>query len=121
MSELSEREVRTEAGSTKGAADRSPVRVFALGAIVIIVVVAGLLAAIRTFVFPVWEANSEGVRHVATAQAQLSVAMTQEALTPAPTATRAVAAPIARTGASTPTLATGPATFNQPERRCPLA
>ena len=83
MSEVDEREVVTDTRSMHRAADSSPGRVFLVGAVVIVLIVAGLLAAIRTFVFPIWEANSEGVRQVATAQAQLSVAMTQEALTPA--------------------------------------
>jgi hypothetical protein len=51
------------------------------------VVIAALLAAIRVFLFPVWEANSEGAHQVATAQVQLSAAMTQEALRPMLTAT----------------------------------
>lgn len=94
MSEVDEREVGTKARSTERRGEPSPARVFILGAIVIVVLVAAVLAAIRTFVFPIWEANSEGVRQVATAQAQLSVAMTQEALTPAPTATTEVGAPV---------------------------
>jgi len=83
----------------EGTAPRSPWRVFAVGAVVIIAVVAGLLLAIRTFLFPVWEGNSEATHAVATAQAQLDVLRTQEALTPHPTLT---AAPVA---AVQPTLA----------------
>lgn len=83
----------------EGTAPRSPWRVFAVGAVVIIAVVAGLLLAIRTFLFPVWEGNSEATRSVATAQARLDVLRTQEALTPHPTPK---AAPVA---AVQPTLA----------------
>ncbi len=82
-------------------APRSPWRVFAVGAVVIIAVVAGLLLAIRTFLFPVWEANSEATRSVATAQAQLDVLRTQEALTPRPTPTDAPVAAVQPTLAPT--------------------
>jgi hypothetical protein len=61
--------------------------VFVLGAIVIMVVIAALLTAIRLFLFPVWEANSEGARQVATAQVQIAAAMTKEAVTPVATPT----------------------------------
>jgi hypothetical protein len=109
MSEVDEREVVTDTRSTHRAADSSPVRVFLVGAVVIVVIVAGLLVAIRSFVFPIWEANSEGVRQVATAQAQLSVAMTQEALTPAPAATPAIVVGPQVTAASTPLATAAPA------------
>lgn len=109
MSEVDEREVVTDTRSMHRAADSSPGRVFLVGAVVIVVIVAGLLVAIRTFVFPVWEANSEGVRQVATAQAQLSVAMTQEALTPAPAATPAIVVGPQVTAASTPLATAAPA------------
>ncbi len=82
-------------------APRSPWRVFAVGAVVIIAIVAGLLLAIRTFLFPVWEANSEATRSVATAQAQLDVLRTQEALTPRPTSTGAPVAAVQPTLAPT--------------------
>jgi len=85
----------------EGTAPRSPWRVFAVGAVVIIAVVAGLLLAIRTFLFPVWEANSEATRSVATAQAQLDVLRTQEALTPHPTPTDAPVAAVQPTLAPT--------------------
>lgn len=97
-------------------AEGSPLRVFALGAIVIIVVIAALLTAIRFFLFPVWEANSEGARQVATAQVQLSAAMTQEALTPAATPTILAAAP-APTALAAPTPAPVAAATAKPSQR----
>jgi cytoskeletal protein RodZ len=102
MSEVDERSVHTKPGPTQRASDGSPVRVFVLGAIVIVVIVAALLAAIRTFVFPIWEENSEGVRQVATAQAQLSVAMTQEAVRPTSASTPVSAAATQLTSEPTP-------------------
>ena len=87
MSDLRSRPAETDTGAVRTARDGSPVRVFVIGAIVIIAVVAALLIAIRLFLFPIWEANSEGARQVATAQVQIAAAMTQEASTPLPTGT----------------------------------
>src|ERR1700738_5492913 len=107
MSQLRNKPVASEPGAPlgpKGAADGpSPRRVFIFGSIVIVVFVALLLGGIRVFLFPMWEANSEGVHQVATAQAQISAASTREALTP-------VAAPIVLTVApAQPTIASEPA------------
>ena len=91
MSQLRNKPVASEPGAPlgpKGAADGpSPRRVFIFGSIVIVGFVALLLGGIRVFLFPMWEANSEGVRQVATAQAQISAASTREALTPVAAAT----------------------------------
>lgn len=97
MADLENRQIGTEHRASRNPQhlrDASPVRVFVLGAILIVAIVAGLLTVIRVFLFPVWEANSEGARQVATAQAQLSLAMTQEALTPVATATLTTAATV---------------------------
>jgi hypothetical protein len=92
MPELDKRETVRNAETKKGVGEASPLRVFLLGAILIVAVVGIVLVAIRTFMFPIWEQNSEGARQVATAQVQLSVAMTQEATTLMPTASAAVTA-----------------------------
>jgi len=89
-------------GSKYVADGPSPRRVFLFGSIVIVVFVAVVLGATRVFLFPLWEANSEGVRQVATAQAQISVASTREALTPVPTATAPAAASAKPTTEATP-------------------
>ncbi len=102
MSDLRSRPAETDTGAARTARDGSPVRVFVIGAIVIIAVVAALLIAIRVFLFPIWEANSEGARQVATAQVQIAAAMTQEAVTPVPT----LSVPAA---AATPQPTTAPA------------
>ena len=88
-------------GPQVGADGPSPRRVFIVGSIVIIAFVALLLVGIRVFLFPIWEANSEGVRQVATAQAQISAARTREALTPLPTPTVLAATPARPTEAPT--------------------
>jgi len=99
MRDLRDKVVGSEPGSSMGAPTSatgpSPGRVFVVGAVVIIAIVAALLVAIRTFVFPIWEANSKGTRQVATAEAQLSAARTQEAFAPRPTAT-SLSAPVAQ-------------------------
>ena len=87
MSELGKRQMRAGTRPSQNGTEGSPLRVFMLGAVVIVVLIAALLITIRLFLFPIWEANSEGARQVATAQVQLSAAMTREALTPRPTAT----------------------------------
>ena len=89
-------------------APRSVWRAFLVGAVLILVVIGGLLWAIRTFVFPTFEANSEANRQVATAQAQLATLQTQQALTPRPAPT--VSAPAGQpTVAPTPAPTTAPA------------
>ena len=85
---------------------------FIFGSIVIVVFVALLLGGIRVFLFPIWEANSEGVRQVATAQAQISAASTREALTP-------VAAPIVPTVAPR-TAHARPHSCADTSTRCPF-
>jgi hypothetical protein len=111
MSQLSNKSVSTgkpgEPAASPGSTAGWPAgRVFLLGAVVIVGVVAALLVGIRTFLFPVWEANSEGARQVATAEAQLSVARTQEALAARPTGTVLTAAAPQPTAApvTTPTV-----------------
>jgi hypothetical protein len=113
MSDVRNKPVDAEPRPSSDAGEGSPLRVFVLGAIVIIVVVAALLTVIRLFLFPVWEANSEGAHQVATAQVQLSAAMTQEALTPMPTSTLTVAAATQPTTASTPVPTDTPAVASQ--------
>ena len=96
MSQLRNKPVAREPGAPLGPKDAadgpSARRVIFFGSIVIVVFVALLLGGIRVFLFPMWEANSEGVRQVATAQAQISAASTREALTPSrlPTGSAAV-------------------------------
>ena len=105
MSQLRNKPVASEPGAPLGPKDAadgpSPRRVFIFGSIVIVVFVALLLGGIRVFLFPMWEANSEGVRQVATAQAQISAASTREALTPVPTAVAPAPAPAEPTTAPT--------------------
>jgi len=114
MSQLRNKPVASEPGAPlgpKGAADGpSPRRVFFFGSIVIVVFVALLLGGIRVFLFPIWEANSEGVRQVATAQAQLSAASTREALTPVAAPTVLTVAPALPTLAPTAALTQAPVT-----------
>ncbi len=118
MSQLGNKSADTEpsgrAGSQRIATGPSTARVFLVGAVVIIAVVAALLLAIRTFLFPVWEANSEGARQVATAEAQLAQARTEEALTPQATATLAVAPGALPTVAPTRPPTATPAPAAQP-------
>jgi hypothetical protein len=109
MSNVRNKPVSGESRPSEDVGDGSPLRVFVIGAIVIIVVIAALLTAIRVFLFPVWEANSEGAHQVATAQVQLSAAMTQEALTPMPSSTVAAAVTPQPTIAPTAVSANTPA------------
>src|SRR5579859_1525254 len=112
MSQLRNKPVASEPGAPLGPKDAadgpSARRVIFFGSIVIVVFVALLLGGIRVFLFPMWEANSEGVRQVATAQAQISAASTREALTPAAAPTVPTVAPalptLAPTAAPAPTL-----------------
>jgi hypothetical protein len=104
MSKLDHGKLGPDSPGAREAADGSHVRVFVVGAIVIVVVIAALLTVIRVFLFPVWEANSDGARQVATAQVQLAAAMTQEAVRPAATSTVLTAAAPTRTSASTATV-----------------
>jgi hypothetical protein len=78
---------RETASAPQAPSTASPVRVFVIGAIVIVAFVAVLSGAIRAFVFPVWEANSQAAQDIAVAQARLSAAQTQEALAPPATST----------------------------------
>ena len=90
MSQLDNRQVGRQPEAppaSDGSSGPSPARVFVVGAVAIVAVIAVLLAAIRIFLFPVWETNIEGARQVATAEAQLTVARTQEALVARPSAT----------------------------------
>jgi hypothetical protein len=122
MSNVRNKPVSAESRPSEDVGDGSPLRVFVIGAIVIIVVIAALLTAIRVFLFPVWEANSEGAHQVATAQVQLSSAMTQEALAPvaAPTQAAVVAAQPA-TSVPTPVPTGTPVPIAQPKEPTPLA
>ena len=103
---------RDAAASDESGRSGSAWRVFVLGAVVIVVVVVSLLLALRSFLFPVIEANSETARSAATAQAQLAAMQTQQALAPGPTAA-STAAPIAQPTAA-PTQAPTPAPAAQP-------
>ncbi len=113
---------RDAAASDESGRSGSAWRVFVLGAVVIVVVVVSLLLALRSFLFPVFEANSETARSAATAQAQLAAMQTQQALAPGPTAA-STAAPTAQPTAA-PTQAPTPAPAAQPApvaTRAPLA
>ena len=90
-------------------APRSVWRAFLVGTVLILLVIGGLLWAIRTFVFPTFEANSEANRQVATAQAQLATLQTQQALTPRPAPTVAAAPAGQLTPVATPAPTTAPA------------
>src|SRR5256885_16514860 len=116
MSQLRDKRVGSRSGMVGGPQDSdgsSPLRVFVVGAVVIIALVAVVLGAIRVFLFPVWEDNSEGVRQVATAEAQLAVARTQQALTPVPTATSLVTSMVRPTSAPPLVPTAGPVTAAQ--------
>ena len=111
MSQLRDTQIGSRPAKTGGpenSSGSSPLRVFLIGAVIIVVVVAVLLAAIRIFLFPVLEANSEGAREVATAQAQLATARTQEALTPVATATSFATATAQSTVSPTPLATAAP-------------